>query len=219
MISGQGCDGWGSSDEWISSSLCLKRKSGSKYKVSTMQGDSGNGEQPFSNHVRSPRPASQVFRARGGVVLHAITAFLFALCSFTARSQSCGLTSIADTGKLEYPPIARAAHIQGPVVLLVTFRINGTVAKVKIVTAPAFLGQLMGKVAAEYVNSWRANAYSGPRECPIVVEFMMRPETSTPRETMYSRVDLQHVRIIAPVPIVIPQYAAAAHPYQGDWQH
>ena len=113
-----------------------------------------------------------------------------------AQSLGCGLTSVQESTPLTYPPIARAAHVEGPVVLLVTFEQDGSVSHIKIVRAPPLLDQLMGRVASEFVKGWKANSYSGPRECPVVIQFVIGPEVDNPKSYV-TRVDLQHVSIAA----------------------
>ncbi len=120
----------------------------------------------------------------------------------SAQSPACGLSSITETGKLEYPVMALAAHIQGPVVLLATFEQDGSVSTVKIVSAPVLLNQLIGKIAAAYVKGWKANAFSGPRECPVAVTFTLEPGAFEIR-------DPQHVTVHAPVALIQPQHSIA----------
>jgi TonB family protein len=111
-----------------------------------------------------------------------------------AQSAPCGLTSIQESTQLSYPPIAKAAHVQGSVVLLATFDRDGTVSRVKIVSAPLLLDRLMGRVAADFVKGWKANAFSGPRECPVSITFSLGPDNDHPK-TFITRSDLQHVLV------------------------
>ncbi len=113
-----------------------------------------------------------------------------------AQSAPCGITSITEQSQPVYPPIARAAHVEGPVILLATFEKDGTVSRVKVVGALPLLDQLMARVAADYVKGWRANSFSGPRECPVVVNFRIGAQSNDPKTT-FSRIDLQHVQITA----------------------
>jgi hypothetical protein len=99
-----------------------------------------------------------------------------------------------ESTQLSYPPIAKAAHFQGSVVLLATFERDGTVSRVKILSAPLLLNELMGRVAGDFVKGWKANSFTGPRECPISIRFSIGPENDNPK-TSVTRADLQHVRI------------------------
>jgi hypothetical protein len=118
------------------------------------------------------------------------------LPSAHAQTASCGLASIQEATQLTYPPIAKAAHVEGLVILLATFVEDGTVSKIRIIQSPPLLNQLMGHVAEEFVKSWKANSYTGPRECPIVINFMLGGETDHPK-TSVIRSDIQHIRITA----------------------
>jgi hypothetical protein len=137
------------------------------------------------------------------LLLLAATGFIY------AQSAPCGLTSITEQSQLVYPPIARAAHVQGPVVLLVMFEQDGSVSNVKIVSAPRLLDELMGKVAAAYVRGWKANAFSGPRECPVAIDFALGAESQDPKISVV-RIDAQHVRIAAETAIPTMNYSIAA---------
>jgi hypothetical protein len=105
-----------------------------------------------------------------------------------------------DSVKLVYPPIAKAAQVQGPVVLMTTFRQDGTVSDVSPISGP----QMLRGSAITYVKGLRANEYSGPRQCPIVVTFRVVGESvecGTPSRINdqlgpireFVRTDLQHV--------------------------
>jgi hypothetical protein len=92
---------------------------------------------------------------------------LAASCVLRAQSAPCGITSIAEQSQLVYPPIARTAHVDGTVILLVRFGQDGTATG-----ATALSGSPMLQGAAlNFVRGWRANDYTGPRECPIAVTF------------------------------------------------
>jgi TonB family protein len=114
-----------------------------------------------------------------------------------AQSAPCGITGIAETSQLVYPPIARAAHISGTVILLVRFGQDGIVTNGTVVSGPPML---RGS-ALDFVKRWQANAYTGPRECPIIVDFnviegdkpVCSPQEAGPPK--FSRSDLQHVSL------------------------
>jgi hypothetical protein len=108
--------------------------------------------------------------------------------------EPCGLRQMTEATTPIYPPIARAAHIEGSVIMLVNFKISGEVEKIDVVSGPERL-----KIAAtNYVQGWRANKYTGPRTCPIVVSFRLRPQGDTTTQPVV-RQDLQHVTLNAPV--------------------
>jgi hypothetical protein len=113
-----------------------------------------------------------------------------------AQPNTCGgLTSVTEAAQLIYPPIAKAARVEGIVVMLAEFKLSGEVDKVDIVSGPLMLQT----AATGYVNSWRANAYTGPRTCPVVVRFRLRAPGAPALDSVV-RDDLQHVTVTATPP-------------------
>jgi hypothetical protein len=104
-----------------------------------------------------------------------ILGILLACAAGVAHAQSapCGLTSMQDSVKLVYPPIAKAAHVQGSVILMTTFRQDGTVADISPVSGP----EMLRTAAITYVKGLRANEFSGPRQCPVVITFRIVGES------------------------------------------
>ena len=130
--------------------------------------------------------------------------------SLKAQITPCGLTTIADTMPLLYPPIARQAHVTGQVILLANFNLDGTVASTKTING----SKMLEVPAIGYVMHWRADPYTGPRECPIVVEFRMigasvacdsHADTSGNKSAVW-RFDLQHASISADTPCLNTMY-------------
>jgi TonB family protein len=112
-----------------------------------------------------------------------------------AQQEPCGLCKMTETTAPFYPPIAKAARVEGTVILLVTFATSGEVEKIETVKAP----KILESPARTYVQGWRANQYTGPRTCPIVISYRLFPEgDKTPLTAIRS--DLQHVRISSPPP-------------------
>jgi hypothetical protein len=102
-----------------------------------------------------------------------------------------------ETKPLTYPPIMKVAHVQGTVVLLATFDHDGNVTQIKPISGPGMFKGVFGMLknaATEFVQGWHANAYTGPRECPVAINFIIGKETDKP-QTKVVRVDLQHVQI------------------------
>lgn len=137
--------------------------------------------------------------AKGWVIALRATAFLACVpCASLLTAQStCDISSITETSQLVYPPIGRAAHIAGTVILLTRFDTNGVPVQVNVLNGPPMLQG----AALDFVKGFRANEYSGPRECPIIVTFSMiqsdKPvcsyeEAGAPR---FNRVDFQHASI------------------------
>ena len=100
---------------------------------------------------------------------------LFLLLALTsnafAQTSNCGgLTSVRETTRAVYPPIAKAAHVWGTVILLASFEPSGTVSKIDVVSGP----QMLRESAVAFVKGWMVNQFTGPRTCPIVVEYVSR---------------------------------------------
>jgi len=133
-----------------------------------------------------------------------------ALSAAYAQSASCGLTSIQESTPLNYPPIAKAAHVSGTVVLLATFDLTGKVTSVKPVSGPLMLQG----AAIDYVNHWEANSSTGPRECPVAVTFRVvgvaaecgsKDDHSNIPVDSFQRIDVQHVVITRGVGCIYTQ--------------
>jgi hypothetical protein len=121
------------------------------------------------------------------------------------QAQSCGgFSSITESVALVYSPIARAARVQGTVIMLTTFCTDGKVESSKVISGPVMLR----RSAMDFVSGWKANAYSGPRTCPVVIRyFIAQPDYNGPSQR---REDLQHVSIYAMPLILDSQYSAMA---------
>jgi len=135
---------------------------------------------------------------------------LLLLLSFSvtclAQQSLCGLTSIKETAPLLYPPIAKAAHVEGMVILLVVFKRSGEVDDVEVLSGP----KLLQIPASLYGKGLRANEYGGPRTCPMVVNYVIQKDEAALRPI--ERNDIQHVTIYAK-PLVIsdpPMYVEKA---------
>jgi hypothetical protein len=95
------------------------------------------------------------------------------LVPVAARAQApCGLSSMTETVAPVYPPTAKSAHIAGDVILIATFRLDGSVSETHVLSGPMLLQQS----AIDSVSNWRANAYGGPRTCPVVIRFVLNEQ-------------------------------------------
>jgi len=123
------------------------------------------------------------------------TALLFLGLSTTAafaQPNTCGgLTSVTDGAQPVYPPIARVAHVSGMVIMLVSFKTTGEADTVQIVSGPLMLQQ----AATDYIKLWKANSYTGPRTCPIVITYIASAIDCKPSPGSVIRTDPQHVVI------------------------
>jgi hypothetical protein len=111
----------------------------------------------------------------------------------------CGLASVTPGVELVYPPIAKAAHVQGTVILMTRFNTDGNVDATRTLSGPAMLE----KAATDFVIHLRADVFTGPRECAVALTFrMVGPEHQcTDHEpnlpVKITVVDPQHMQIEA----------------------
>jgi len=142
-------------------------------------------------HTPTPKPG---LSPRGMLFLCAAT-ILAATPSAHAQTAPCGLTSMTETVVPHYPPIARMAQIQDNVVLMVIFAQSGKVESLRVITG----NPVVQAAAIAFVQGWQANAFTGPRECPIVIRFRLDRD-STDLDAHAVRSDLQHVALHSAFP-------------------
>ena len=107
---------------------------------------------------------------RRNLLFLGVAIFVAGAMNAGAQTSNCGgLTSTKATTQLVYPPIARAAHIEGTVILLATFNPDGTVARTRQVAG----APMLQKASSLYIQALQANTYSGPRECAFVINFRL----------------------------------------------
>jgi hypothetical protein len=104
-----------------------------------------------------------------------------------AIEAPCGLTSMVETTPPVYLPLARAAHVQGVVILMAEIGTDGTIINRRVLSGPAMLQS----GAVDFVKGWRANPYSGPRNCALVVSYVLGDGSTTKG----NRSDPQHYLI------------------------
>ena len=90
-----------------------------------------------------------------------------------------------------YPPIARAAHVSGVVVTLVTFAQDGSVAGVNVLSGP----ESLRSEALRYVHTLRAKPSSGSRECPYSVSFHVASEHESCEQKSASEVITSGIQV------------------------
>ena len=128
---------------------------------------------------------------------------LLILSASCCAEEPCGLRSMTDTTPLLYPPIARAAHVEGTVILMVAFKLSGEVQNIEVLSGH----QLLRGSATAYVQGLRANQYGGTRTCPVVIRYVLQPVDSAPRPI--EKKDIQHVTIYANQVPVYTMYESA----------
>lgn len=146
----------------------------------------------LGSHIPANKPG---FSSR--VMLFVCASITLAVTPSThAQTTPCGLTSMTEAAAPQYPPIAKVAHVEGTVILMARFSSSGNVEHITELSGPA----LLRKASVASVKTWQANEYSGPRECPIVLNFQLSygadmcdipPEPPVP----YERIDPQHVTV------------------------
>lgn len=104
-----------------------------------------------------------------------------------AQPHDCDLGKVSDKTTPNYPVIARAAHITGMVIGIATFDRSGRVTEIRFIQGH----EMLRSPTAEYVRGWHANEYSGTRNCPIVVNYLLDQKTTN----SFERIDSQHVNV------------------------
>jgi hypothetical protein len=140
-----------------------------------------------------------------------IIALLFFFASTGPAQQTpptCGLASMTDGAAPIFTPIAKAAHVGGTVVMLAAFKLTGEVESVQVVSGPEMLRQS----AVNYVKGWRANAYSGPRTCPVSISYKLYNPGDREVPPIV-RSDLQHVTLTSQPALIQPSFSRVANAY------
>jgi hypothetical protein len=115
---------------------------------------------------------------------------LASFLSLRAEEPPCGVAEIKETKPLLYPPIARAAHVTGEVILMVQFSMDGSVHAIDTLSGP----EMLRASAKDFVSGWSANIYGGSRACPIAITYEIG---DTEKNDGVERTDTQHYGITA----------------------
>jgi hypothetical protein len=124
----------------------------------------------------------------------ALVAFTVLSPESRAETPPCAISSITANAKAIYPPIARQAPITGRAIFLVAFNTDGFVQQITTVHAQPMLA----KAATSYLEGLQANPYTGPRVCPIVIDFRVvdsKPCVNDDPRTEAKFIDHQHIEI------------------------
>jgi TonB family protein len=128
-------------------------------------------------------------------MLRCATLLVFILCMSSpmhAMEAPCGITTMDETAPPSYLPLARAARVQGMVILMTEIETDGSIVGIRVLSGPAMLQS----EAVDFVKSWRANPYSGPRNCALVVTYVLSDGSITTGK----RTDPQHYLITGATP-------------------
>ena len=123
-------------------------------------------------------------------------ALVLIVCTSVARTTQameapCGLSSMIETLPT-YLPLARAARVQGVVIMMADFGTDGAIAKLSVLSGP----EMLQSGAVDFVKGWKANHYTGPRTCPLVVSYVL----GNSERTTGQRNDVQHYTVIGAEP-------------------
>jgi hypothetical protein len=99
---------------------------------------------------------------------------------------------MVETTMPTYLPLARAARVQGVVIMIADFRTDGSIAKLSILSGP----EMLQSGAVDFVKGWKANGYTGPRSCPLVVSYVLGNSDKTTGQ----RSDVQHYTVVGAEP-------------------
>jgi hypothetical protein len=132
-----------------------------------------------------------------GVALN-VTALAIAIvlsASLHAQDATCGITQPPPADAKFYPPIAKAAHVNGQVILLARFDHDGKATVSQVLSGP----EMLRSAARTYIESSKAGVSNGSRECPVIVTFELAAPTGcemAPEPAhSFSQSDSQHVVI------------------------
>jgi len=116
----------------------------------------------------------------------------------TAQEKVCSSMTFTEAAEPLYPPIALAAHVEGPVFLKVSFLSDGRPSEIAVVKGPDFLRSS----ALTYVRGWHANVDAHTRVCIVELDYGRQNERkSLPRAL---RISSTHVLINAPQMLIEP---------------
>jgi hypothetical protein len=109
-------------------------------------------------------------------------------CQFASGTDArwCTITSKRDIDTLVYPPIAKAAHLQGVVILRVNFFPTGSVTNVESVSGP----QMLVDSTSERLRTWQFHTDAvGDQPCQslVVVRYRILPEDYDPQTESTSK--------------------------------
>jgi len=75
------------------------------------------------------------------------------------------------------------------IIMIATFEQSGKVQNVNVISGP----QMLQQPAVDYVKGWVANKYSGIRNCPVVINYVLdKPGFDN---NQFARIDTQHVDV------------------------
>jgi TonB family protein len=127
--------------------------------------------------------------------------FLLGAATVHGQEPPCGIHSITETIAPIYPPIAKAAHVSGDVMLLITLEHDGSVSHAQMIRGP----EMLKESAVTFVKGWKANEYGGSRACPVTIRYELGYSSCAVQESDHplpageqsKRIDSQHYVVAA----------------------
>lgn len=113
-------------------------------------------------------------------------------CSVCAQQPSCNVHSVSESRTAVYPPMARRAHVQGPVSLVVHFDRKGRASDVQVIDGNRMLQQN----AAIFVRGWKAELNNSLPICQITITYHLR-QPDEPKVSVFVRTGPQAGTITA----------------------
>ena len=134
--------------------------------------------------------------AKGSGIARSATALLLASTAITAAhalNASCGITQPPAQDRQFFPPIAKAAHVSGEIVLLARFDQQGGAQVSKVLSGP----EMLKESATAYIEASMGEKSEEARECEIVISFNLEPGGCEPTEPVrpFKQFDSRHVEI------------------------
>lgn len=121
-------------------------------------------------HMSSISHAFSGTRLSTRVVILGLGCLAISRVAAAEQTAPChGVSAVKETSVLMYPPIARAAHVEGTVLVSANFDQSGTVTTTKLVSGPLMLQQ----AANDFVRGLRSNADASERDCQFDISFKL----------------------------------------------
>ncbi len=119
-------------------------------------------------------------------------AFLFVAMPGVSQATGCDIASITSGRPLEYPAIARLAHISGIVIVKTRFASSGNLTNAMILSGP----EMLRAPVLTFASRLQVNPRDGYRECPIVFTYRIQGEASCELlPATIETVDVQHFTV------------------------
>lgn len=164
---------------------------------------------PPMSHNKTQSGAAKSFRLhwKGWSVVLCAVASLAGTRPLVAQNASSACSSIHNWSKpLTYPPIARAAHEEGIVELLVSFRNDGSLLDQQVLSGP----NILRSAAISFARGLRVVPFDGKLECREAITFSIAPGSQ--QCPVLPRDDAQHFATCTEVGETVTTFADGGPP-------